>query len=83
MEEKNPEEIDMANYLHCHPGFPQIINGKRYTIKWLYSKRGDALKFIKRIEKENKYKEVILYPRIIDGKLYGRHPFCIAVRIKR
>ena len=72
----------MANYLHAHPGFRQKIGNKIYTIKWMYSKKTDAEKFISKLRKMNTYKEVILYPRIKEGKLYGAHPFCVAVRGK-
>lgn len=73
----------MANYLHAHPGFRQKINNKIYTIKWMFSKKEDATKFINKLKKNNEYKEIILYPRIIDGKLFGHHPFCIGVKGKR
>jgi hypothetical protein len=70
----------MTDYLEAHPGFPQKIDNKVYTIKWMYSKKEDAKEAIIRIKKEGKYEEVRLYPRIINGKLYGKHPWCIAVR---
>ena len=67
------------SYLEAHPGFRQVINHKTYVIKWMYSKKSDAEKFINKLRKIGEYKEVILYPRIIDGKLYGKHPFCVGV----
>jgi hypothetical protein len=70
----------MADYLHAHPGIKDTIHGKIYTIKWLYSKKSDAEKFISKLRKDNMYKEIILHPRIIDGKLFGKHPWMIAVR---
>jgi len=70
----------MTNYLEAHPGFRQLINNKLYTIKWMYSKKSDAEKFINKLRKTGEYKEVILYERIIGGKLYGKHPYCIGVR---
>ena len=73
-------KLIMADWLHGHPGFSQKINNKNYTIKWMFSKKEDAEKFINKLRKKNEYKEVILYKRIINGKLYGKHPFCIAVR---
>jgi len=72
----------MSNYLHAHPGIRTTINGKIYTIKWMYSKKADAERFISKLRKTNTYKEIILYPRIKEGKLYGAHPFCVAVRGK-
>jgi uncharacterized protein (DUF2344 family) len=72
----------MPNYLEAHPGIRQSINGKIYTIKWMYSKKQDAERFINKLRKTNTYKEVILYSRIKEGKLYGNHPFCVAVRGK-
>ena len=68
------------SYLEAHPGFKQKIGVKTYVIKWMYSKKSDAEKFINKLRKMDKYKEVILYKRIIGGKLYGRHPYCIGVR---
>ena len=68
------------SFLEAHPGFRQVINHKIYTIKWMYSKKPDAEKFINKLRKTNEYKEVILYPRIKENHLYGRHPFCVGVR---
>lgn len=68
------------SYLEAHPGFRQVINNKVYTIKWMFSKKSDAKKFINKLRKTGEYKEVILYLRVKDGKLYGRHPYCIAVK---
>ena len=73
-------KLIMANYLHAHPGFRQVINNKNYTVKWMFSKKEDAEKFISKLRKDNMYKEIILHPRIIDGKLFGKHPWMIAVR---
>ncbi len=72
----------MPNYLEAHPGFRQVIKGKIYTIKWMYSKKEDAERFINKLSKTNTYKEIVLYPRIKENKLYGKHPFCVAVRKK-
>jgi hypothetical protein len=72
----------MANYLHAHPGIRTTINGKPYTIKWMYSKKQDAERFISKLRKTNTYKEIILFPRIKENRLYGAHPFCVAVRGK-
>ena len=68
------------SYLEAHPGFRQKIGNKTYVIKWMFSRKVDAEKFINKLRKTNKYKEVILYPRIKEGKLYGKHPFCVGVR---
>lgn len=68
------------SFLEAHPGFRQVVNHKVYTIKWMFSKKSDAEKFINKLRKIGEYKEVILYPRIIEGKLYGKHPYCIGVR---
>ena len=46
----------------------------------MHSTREGAEKSIRMMKDEGRYKEVILYPRIIDGKLFGRHPWCVAVR---
>lgn len=70
----------MTNYLEAHPGFKQKIGVKTYVIKWMHSKKSDAEKFINKLRKTGEYKEVILYERIKDNKLYGRHPYCIGVR---
>jgi hypothetical protein len=72
----------MPNHLEAFPGFHQKIGNKFYTIKWMYSKKQDAERFINKLRKMNTYTDVILYPRIIEGKLYGKHPFCVAVRGK-
>lgn len=68
------------SFLEAHPGFRQSINNKIYTIKWMYSKKSDAERFINKLRKTGEYKEVILYERKKDGVLYGRHPHCIGVR---
>lgn len=68
------------SYLEAHPGFRQKINDKFYTIKWMFSTKPDAEKFINKLRKTDKYGEVILYIRRIGGKLYGRHPYCVGVR---
>ena len=68
------------SYLEAHPGIRDIIHGKIYTIIRMYSKKPEAEKFISKLRKSNEYKEVILYPRIKDNHLYGKHPYCIGVR---
>jgi len=68
------------SYLEAHPGIRDTIYGKIYTIIRMYSKKPDAERFINKLRKTNEYKEVILYSRIKEGKLYGRHPFCVGVR---
>jgi hypothetical protein len=70
----------MANYLHAHPGFPQKIGNKMFTIKWMYSEESDAKKRVTKTRKEGKWEEVRLYPRKVNGKLFGKHPWCVAVR---
>jgi hypothetical protein len=72
----------MPNYLEAHPGIRQSINNKIYTIIRMYSKKVDAERFINKLRKTNTYKEVILYPRIKENVLYGKHPWCVAVRNK-
>jgi hypothetical protein len=72
----------MPNYLEAFPGIRQKINNKIYTIIRMYSKKQDAERFINKLRKTNTYKEVILFPRIKEGKLYGAHPFCVDVRGK-
>ncbi len=68
------------SYLEAHPGFRQVVNHKIYTIKWMFSRKVDAKKFINKLRKSNEYKEVILYERIKENRLYGRHPYCVGVR---
>ena len=68
------------SYLEAFPGFRQKISNKIYTIKWMFSSKSDAERFINKLRKTNEYKEVILYPRIKENHLYGRHPFCVGVR---
>jgi hypothetical protein len=68
------------SYLEAHPGFKQKIGNKTYVIKWMFSRKIDAEKFINKLRKTGEYKEVILYERVIGGKLYGRHPYCIGVK---
>jgi uncharacterized protein (DUF2344 family) len=72
-----------VSFLEAHPGFRQVVNHKVYTIKWMFSKKSDAEKFINKLRKTDVYKEVILYERIKDNKLYGRHPYCVGVRGKK
>jgi hypothetical protein len=72
----------MSNYLEAHPGIRQKIGNKIFTIIRMYSKKQDAEKFINKLRKTNTYKEVILFPRIKENRLYGAHPFCVAVRGK-
>lgn len=68
------------SYLHAHPGIRQKIGNKIYSIIYMYSTKEGAEKSIRMMKEDGKYKEVILYPRIIDGKLFGRHPWCVAAR---
>ena len=68
------------SFLEAHPGFRQVINHKVYTIKWMFSSKPDAEKFSDKLRKTNEYKEVILYPRIINSRLYGKHPYCVGVK---
>jgi hypothetical protein len=46
----------------------------------MYSTKEGAEKNIRTMKEEGRYKEVILYPRIKEGKLFGKHPFCVAAR---
>jgi hypothetical protein len=69
----------MANYLHAHPGFPQKIGDRIFTVKWMYSRKQDAQKRVVSVRNEGKYAEVRLYPRKINGRLFGRHPWCVCV----
>jgi hypothetical protein len=71
------------SYLEAHPGFRQKISNKIYTIKWMFSSKPDAERFINKLRETNMYKEVILYPRIKENRLFGRHPFCVGVRGKK
>lgn len=68
------------SYLHAHPGIRQKIGDKIYSIIYMHSTKEGAEKSIRMMKDDGKYKEVILYPRIIDGKLFGRHPWCVAAR---
>lgn len=68
------------SYLEAHPGFKQKIGNKIYTIKWMFSRKIDAERFINKLRKTDEYKEVILYPRIKENRLYGKHPYCVGVR---
>jgi hypothetical protein len=68
--------------MEAHPGFKQRIGKKTYTIKYMYHEKPDALDRIKELRKSREYSEVILYPRIINGELYGDHPWCILFRGK-
>ena len=72
----------MANYLHAHPGFPQRIGDKIFTVKWMYSKKWDAMQQVTKIKSEGNYEDVQLYPRKINGRLFGKHPWCVAVKGK-
>ena len=68
------------SFLEAYPGFRQKIGNKIYVIKWMYSKKSDAERFINKLRKTGEYKEVILYERKKENRLYGRHPFCVGVR---
>lgn len=68
------------SYLRAHPGFRQKISGRMYLIKWMHDTLEGARECIKKVKKTGRYNEVILYLRVINGKLFGRHPYCVAVR---
>jgi len=70
------------SYLIAIPGFKQIIDKKQYRIIRMYSTQQDAEYYIKELSSLNpkQYKEIRLYLRKESGKLFGRHPYCIAVR---
>jgi len=68
------------SYLEAHPGFRQKINDKLYVIKWMFSSKPDAERFINKLRETNMYKEVILYIRKKENRLVGRHPYCVGVR---
>ena len=70
------------SYLIAIPGFKQIIDKKPYRIIRMYSTQQDAEYYIKELSSLNnkQYKEIRLYLRKKAGKLFGRHPYCIAVR---
>jgi hypothetical protein len=71
-----------TDYLEAHPGFEQKIKSKIYLVKWMYSNKSDALDKIQRVESTRTYEDVVLYIRKINGKLFGKHPYCVAVRKK-
>lgn len=73
----------IPQFMEAHPGFRQKIGKKVYTVKYMYHEKPDALDRIKDLRKSREYSDVILYPRVINGELYGDHPFCIGVREKR
>ena len=68
------------SYLHAHPGFRQMIVKKIYTVKWMHSSKEGANQCLKNAKKSGKYKEVVRYNRKKNGKLFGKHPYCVAVR---
>ena len=68
------------SFLEAHPGFRQKIGNKIYTIKWMFSSKPDAERFINKLRETDKYGEVILYIRKKENRLFGRHPFCVGVR---
>lgn len=70
------------SYLIAIPGFKQQINKKTYTVIRMYSTQDAAETYIKELSMLNskKYKEIRLYLRKKAGKLFGRHPYCVAVR---
>jgi hypothetical protein len=69
-----------ADYLEARPGFPQRIKGKDYVIKWIYSTKSDAEKKVESVKESKTFSDVTLYARKKKGKLYGKHPWCVAVR---
>jgi len=73
----------MSDYLCAHPGFPQKINGVLYTVKWMYSTKQDAMKRVHKERAGGRYEEVRFYPRKINGKLFGKHPFMVLIRKRR
>jgi len=68
------------SYLEAFPGFRQKINDKLYVIKWMFSSKPEAERFISKLRETNMYKEVILYIRKKENRLFGRHPYCVGVR---
>lgn len=68
------------SFLEAFPGFRQKIGNKIYTIKWMFSSKPEAERFISKLRETNMYKEVILYIRKKENRLVGRHPYCVGVR---
>ena len=68
------------SYLIAVPGIRQEIEGKIFTIKRMYSDKQDAIKCVNEYKESGKWNEVREYTRIKEGKKFGKHPYCVAVR---
>lgn len=79
----NMGRCEIMSYLIAVPGIRQRIGPKIFTIKRMYSSKEDALECVKKLRVMNTYREALLYMRRKDGKLFGRHPYCVAVWGKR
>ena len=70
------------SYLIAVPGFKQIINKQQYRIVRMFSDKQQAAQFIDDYIKLYRPVKgtILLYERKKQGKLFGRHPYCIAIK---
>ena len=66
------------SYLIPKPGIRQRIGKNIYTIVRMFSDERDAQRFADTLG--GSYESVRIYLRKKEGKPFGRHPWCVAVR---